>query len=848
MKAWIKIAIAAAIAVVAVVFVCLVMFLPKENVPKLIRDIDIEKYASPALTVSEGGEITYTVKLTSRARKRAHLVVQDALPENTVLVSGDFAAEGSVLSAKVELKAKESQTLSYTVRLGEAYTSGTYVNAPAAAIGEKKTGECKNLVAKTLMGEDRERMRDAILALSYSEDITPVKLLCDMYLVAFSEAPGFEEALTPAQLIGRILAVPSADPVAQAKIERLRASVVPTLFGGAALSDAVIGELIGVSAVPRSSDFVIGDILLSESGGETNAYIFDGSGLISVMDGCAAADTAAVLTDVANADRYVVLRPSMTLASLKFAMPENAAALTEAQKVLIATAKAYLQRGYRVQYDNAKMANDLSGSYGGEYRWQIGRYNPEDYTSQKWGYLNCAAFAYECYRTALGMDLENRYTVRNLILYYTNGGEVGASEYPYFFANPSLPVLEEEKFAEEQKFLETLEVGDLVIINRKSGNGHVMMYIGGGILVHSDGASFDRGQETYEPAIRYLNVRACLFDPASESYLFREAENANHIDSLSIVRPLDAFDSETMQIPENSVNRMQNLSDIYSEKLSSHPEGMTVNKGDEVTFHFKLQNLGNASKTLAIEEVLPFSAALASEGDFTEESGVLKASVTVAPGETKTLSYTVQATGEAGARIYSPGSTVGGVLHACPAVVVGKTLSADQQSALLAAVEKYKASAPGGLADIDLVNAIYKEAGLASPFSSGNVHSSLFKKVIYDLFRTYYELNRESEYHSMVAPTLYGGQSYYTPQGYASNLKLNSDRSRLPREQALVIGDLIVAKTAAGEQIYIYIGAQKLLSLSSSPNLEEDVYEAPFRLMRIMGESNCYAVLRPSLG
>ena len=63
-----------------------------------------------------------------------------------------------------------------------------------------------------------------------------------------------------------------------------------------------------------------------------------------------------------------------------------------------------------------------------------------------------------------------------------------------------------------------------------------------------------------------------------------------------------------------------------------------------------------------------------------------------------------------------------------------------------------------------------------------------------------------------------------------------------------MIGDLIVAKTAAGEQIYIYIGAQKLLSLSSSPNLEEDVYEAPFRLMRIMGESHCYAVLRPSLG
>ena len=144
MKVWMKIAIAAILAAAMVAFVCLIMIFPKENNPKMIQKMDIEKYASPALTVSEGGEITYTVRITSRAGRRALLVVKDTLPENTVLVGGDFVAEGSALSAEVTVKAKGSVSVSYTVRLGDAYTNGSYVNAPAASIGDKKTGECKS--------------------------------------------------------------------------------------------------------------------------------------------------------------------------------------------------------------------------------------------------------------------------------------------------------------------------------------------------------------------------------------------------------------------------------------------------------------------------------------------------------------------------------------------------------------------------------------------------------------------------------------------------------------------------------------------------------------------------------
>ena len=841
MKAWMKIAIAAILAAAMVAFVCMIIIFPKENDPKMIQKMDIEKYASPALTVSEGGEITYTVKITSRAGRRALLVVKDTLPENTVLVGGDFVAEGSALSAEVTVKAKGSASVSYTVRLGDAYTNGSYVNAPAASIGDKKTGECKSLVARTLKDSEQDRMRDAILALTYSEDIAPIKLLRDIYLVAFSEAPRFEEALTPDQLIARILAEASADTEEAERIESIRASVIPTLFGGSALSDAVRAKLVGTSAVPKLTDFVIGDILLVEKNKKTDAYIFDGSALISVMNGCTPADGAVVLSDVEKADRYVALRPSVTLATLNSRLPEDTADLTEAQKALLATARAYLLRGYRLQYDDSRMMD------AGEYRWQIGQYAPEDYTEQKWGYVNCAAFTYECYRNALGIDLGRRYTTRNLVAHYTDGGAVGAPEYPYFFNNTSLNVSEADRIAEEKKFTEALEVGDLVVIIRKGGYGHVMMYIGNGVLVHSSGASFgySKDQETYEPTIRYMNVWGYLFDPSSTNYLFREVEDAdsgamrNYIYSLSIVRPLDSYDGE---IPKNTLNRMQNLSDIYSEKLSSHPEGKTANIGEKITYTFRVKNLGREEKTVAVEELLPSGVTLDSKGDFSEKNGKLTASVKVLPGETKEVSYSVTVTGDASV-IGSVRSLIGGVAHSCPKTKVAKTLTEEEQKALLSAVEKMKKSNPQGLVGFALVDAIYAEAGLASAFSETDVHRSLFRKPAL----TQYELNEESAFYSMVVPTLYGGRRYFTPQRYTATSKINSDRSRLPREQALVIGDIVVVKFNSSEALYMYTGEDHLLSLST-PYLASDTYSTSVRLMRMMSVGNYYAILRPSLG
>ncbi len=696
----------------------------------------------------------------------------------------------------------------------------------------------QQLGGRTFDASEKSRMRDGILALLYSENIAPIKLVKDMYLVAFSESPTLGD--TPAATLDLIFSDSTEE-----KNAKLRAMVAVSLYGGEAVDSSLDSLFIGTRSFAERADLIIGDLLFVTIGDQTNLYIFDGSELVSVMNGCAYADTDAVLDSIERADRYAVVRPSLTLATLRFAGPVENPFLTDEQIALIETAKAYLLRGYRQQYDDTSM-----GAYG-EHRWQIGQYAPEDYTSQKWGYLNCAAFTYECYRNALGYDLGARYTTRNLAAHYTNGGEIGVAEYPYYYSGV-LNVPEDERIAEQEKFLETLVPGDLVVILRKGGYGHVMMYIGNGVLVHSSGSSFaySSDSETYEPTIRYMNVQGYLFNPNSTNYLFREVVDEdsgamrNYIYSLSIVRPLDNYNGE---IPENTQNRVENLGGIVAEKLSSHPEGKTVNPSDPITFTFRIKNNGLKAKTLEIKDTVAENAALLSAGDFAYENGVLSASVTVEAGQTVEVSYTVTATGALGSKIHSNSATVGGVRHGCAPIYIENTYTEEEQAALLAAVEQFKASNPDGLKNFDLVNAIYLAAGLEAPFEAGaDIRADLFETVTVS-GSTMYRLNDDSEYYSMVVPTMYGGRKYYTNQQYNATTKVNTDRSRLPRAQALVAGDILVVQFSDSSGMYLYVGGDHFVNIANTA-LPDDSFTTTVRLMRMMSVGTYYTLLRPSMG
>ena len=109
-----------------------------------------------------------------------------------------------------------------------------------------------------------------------------------------------------------------------------------------------------------------------------------------------------------------------------------------------------------------------------------------------------------------------------------------------------------------------------------------------------------------------------------------------------------------------------------------------------------------------------------------------------------------------------------------------------------------------------------------------------------------WSLNSDSPYYSVIAPTLYGGRRFFTPMQYTNSAKVNSDRSRLAREGALVIGDILITKFSSSEAMYMYIGDGVLVNLMKV-DFPNDSYTATVRLMRMNSAGNYYAVLRPSL-
>ena len=805
------------------------------------EEITISKKSSilAAHTVSPGGKVVYTVTVSNGGSVDIEIEISDSVPNGCRYVSGDFDVDGSNLSCNLLLKSGEIKDIEYTVEVSEDVDdikNGKITSTKATLLS--KSALCNDIyVGYTFTDLDKERISTAIAALSYSENIDPMVLARQIYNVAFSK--NISALVTASDVMNEMFKEnPTEDGL------KYISYMAPTLYGGRKIGEIDHGAFKGDSCNVNKEDLIIGDLLFVKVENDTDLYIFDGDNLILLNKGYGVKITEEVLTSLSCADLYAVLRPSLSIGkNFGYDTFDNYDDLTLEQKALVETAKAYLLRGYRLQYDDSRMSSNYESALDrGEFRWQIGLYEPEDYTSQKWGYVNCAGFTYEVYRTALGMDLGGLYSTAALASYYSSGVE-GAPMYPYDCV-PELFTDEASRNAEIDRFRKTLRVGDL-IVTRKNGNGHVMMYIGNDTVIHSTGASFNYSgdSETYESTIRYMNVFAYLFDPEAKSCIFHPDSEINR---LCIVRPLDLYEGT---IPENTLNRIENLKDIVSEKLSSHCEGVTVNNGEIVTYSFVIKNIGKEKRTLTVTDRLPEGVAFVSSDNYFLDGNTLNWLVEVTPGETCTVSYSVRVEAEKGAYIYGADGKVAGVSHRCPGVYVKNTLEEASRKAIVSAVEKYRKSNPDSLTGIELLNAIYMAAGLDRPFeeSERSVRESLFNSKNDSTGKSLvWTLNTESSYYDKIVPTFYGGRRFFTPQRYNENEKQNTDRSRLPREQGLVIGDVLIIKFLSSEKMYLYIGDGVLVDLNKA-DLAEDVYSASVRLMRMLSAGNYYVVIRPSV-
>ena len=502
-----------------------------------------------------------------------------------------------------------------------------------------------------------------------------------------------------------------------------------------------------------------------------------------------------------------------------------------AQEAVVKTALAFLNRGKYIQYDDTRFNPNVQ-----IYRWEVGLKSPEDYNRQLTGYTNCAAFTYDVYKEALNYDI-GAYTTALLTAKGTS-----MRRYTYI---PTGKETAEEKAAVEADFRANLEIGDIIVVRYngdREGNGHAMLYVGKEVLengkdiIHSTGGnySYKNFSDYTEPGgtVQTMSTNS-LFSSSSGMYVFSK------IKSLCLIRPLRTFKGS---VPEKTCYRIQNLDGIVAEKLSSHTRGMTVNPGDVMTFHFAVSNKNDTPVTLEIRDCAPSNTTYLTGAEAVTGS-ILSWKVTVPAKGSVTVGYTVQVNTDAayGDTVYSDAGTVGGVDVNCPKVYIAKTLTAEQQAAILTAAKEITGKTGMALADAIYEKALGISTGSPSDFAAlDNTFFQTFTESQSRLQGTGGSLN-------MIPAGMFGGRKVVHRPFTTDYSRLEAVRTRLPQASELIAGDIILAvggpDSAAGngQHLFLYTDGE-LLVLNTGYT-----HNANLLLNTLLGYDR-FVVIRPSMG
>ena len=757
-------------------------------------------------TVHPGEDVTYTFTLTSTANKDKKVEIVDTIPGITSYVSGDGAKQGNSLTFNVTVPAGKTVSVSYTVRVPDSSTlRGSAITSGSAMANGKSIDSPTLYVANTYNAHDMQRLVLALYA-TRGSDFDAKDVLSSHQRIAFS----LTNPITH-----------NADGVATAVFldttaensDKYTSMVIPGLYGGTKIDDSHTARFVGsATTVLEIEDIFPGDVLvvLPHSGDLDGAkmYVTDGTRLFDVTNKSAEVAVDSVLSDIASNDYFALLRPSMASSSVVFFRAnELYEGTTDIERAIINTALAFLLRGDRMQYADIRLVQSPA-----IYRWERGK-SPEDYTLDETGYSNCTGFVHDLFLNALGYDYGS-FTLAN--------APAAMKAYTYNFTGNETDT---EKAALEAEYRSLLRVGDIVFYTY-TGNTHAMVYIGNGNLVHATGNTYSNYTEAEEPTVRFLNLD-CLFTEGNSRYLFQTDKPRT---ALYIIRPLDTWGGDAL--PETTVNRIENMQGIIAEKLASYTLGQTVNRGDLITYTFKIFNTNKTAVTLNITDVVPAGTVLMINGVASADTQ-LSWTVTVNPCEEVLVSYTVKVsdTVAKGSAIYcSDNSTVGGVPVRITPAYVGNTLTAAEQARLVEIVNTAKSSGKTG---VDLANLIYEELLGVEDILGYDIDE--LRDGIFTKFASNFQIATTGKYADMIAPSLYGGKVVVDSD------RFNGERTRLPREDNLVIGDILYLQSETGGYLYIYVGNGEMIDLQKLT--VRDAYE---RLEETIGW-NRFVVLRPSL-
>ena len=504
--------------------------------------------------------------------------------------------------------------------------------------------------------------------------------------------------------------------------------------------------------------------------------------------------------------------------------------MDERQQALVATAKAYYARGTYLQYDDTRAVtgNVVKPPV---YRWERHKNGPEDSTRQRTNYTNCAAFCYDVYKEALGLDIIN---------WCTEDMMKDASQHAFRY-EVQFDETEEQKERIAKLYTEMLEPGDIIVNRHHTRNGgHAMLYVGDGEIIHSSAGrpcnyNYDEKADARESygSIQKMTVSSLFTPNANTMYTFTEEKN------LAIIRPLIKFKDAT--VTESTKNRMAYLQDIFVEKLCSHTIGQSADIGEEITFTYYVRNMRSESADITVSDIAPEYTEYVSGADCWQ-NGKASWAFTLDAGQEKYVSYTVKVLEDNslyGKFVQSLEGNVCGVSVKCPAVYIAKHLSADRSKKVADAIETLKGA---NEQDTALVRRLYDLIGKKADVGSA-------KEILDGIFvpykgvsDTHFELAESGKYIDMLVPIMYGGR-------YVDS----SDRFPLRRRTAgifdyeLMPGDVLICSddhNGNSTQVYVFGGINMLKASKEGAQVlyNEDVDNV---LMGVMGYYK-FAVIRPA--
>ena len=467
-------------------------------------------------------------------------------------------------------------------------------------------------------------------------------------------------------------------------------------------------------------------------------------------------------------------------------------------EAIVEVAHAFYYKGAYIHYDQYGTRRNINPS-------------PEAATADERLHLDCSSFVNAVYCEAFGENVQPYPTTER-------SPQTGVmTEYAKNFYGKNPDVIgyyetadldtEEKKSEFVEMVRSTLEVGD-VIVYRRASSGHAIIYVGNGYFLHSTGSSYEYAVGDPHSAYDQADAKGTVSKLKLSSYLDDKTHGryilAPNVVTVSILRPL-ARGLEMTDVTEARLT----IPGISIEKSSNAPLRSAVYKGDAIVYTVTLKNNGTSDVDgITLTDYLPDGTEyIGGERGLVNNDGVLTYLTSLSAGEEISIAYAVKVVAEEAAEIVSKGNVNGVPLNEL-FNTVSVRMTENDAKALVSHAKEIICGARKFTDPIEAVKALYSEAPEID-LSSLDTAIGLIQSLIDTENKTY---NAESPYCDLLVRGFYGG--YDIRSGYFTD----NERTRLPVERNLSIGDVIVAEygdeTVA--EVYVYLGGGEFLSVTSA--------------------------------